>query len=384
VLAAALEIWLFCWLSVDVNLTSVNGFYRDRLASAYLVGVNTGGNVDIEEDVNLHQIRQPGSKAPYHLVNVAHNLQGSRDSSIRERNSDFFIFSKKFIGSNRTGYCRSQDLEAVFPQMDLATAMAISAAAASPNMGTATSTPLVAIMTLFNIRLGFWIPHPGQLAEWSQQQSDKITSTLQNRFKWRIPPRAFLREMLSKLDERHRWINLSDGGHIENLAAIELLRRRCKYIIIGDCEADPDLHFGGLATLIRYARIDLGTEIDIDVKALRLDAERKSSRHWAVGRIRYPKGESGYLLYLKSSFTGDEDEVITQYRAKKPAFPHESTADQFFDEGQFECYRALGQHIADGLFDAEDKDKMSLEDLEAWFEEQWSEVQSQASGASTR
>jgi hypothetical protein len=162
VLAIAAEVWLFCWLAVDINLTSVHGLYRDRLASAYLVGLNTAGDVDIEEDINLYEICQydKGSIAPYHLINVALNLQGSKDISIRERNSDFFIFSKRYIGGDRTGYCRSECMEAVFPQMDLATAMAISAAATSPNMGTHTSTPLVAIMTLFNVRLGYWVPNP--------------------------------------------------------------------------------------------------------------------------------------------------------------------------------------------------------------------------------
>ena len=89
-----------------------------------------------------------------------------------------------------------------------------------------------------------------------------------------VRPVAFLREMLSKLDETHRWVNLSDGGHIENLAAIELLRRRCKYIIIGDGEADPSLHFAGLATLMRCAYLDLGIEIHIDLAAVRLGRVR--------------------------------------------------------------------------------------------------------------
>jgi hypothetical protein len=197
--------------------------------------------------------------------------------------------------------------------------------------------------------------------------------SLRERFDWRVRPGAFLREMRSRLDETHKWVNLSDGGHIENLGTIELLRRRCKYIITGDGGADPDLHFGSLATLIRYARIDLGIDIDIDLKQIRLKdpaKDRLSEAHVAIGRIHYPgEAEYGYLLYLKSSFTGDEDEVITEYRNRKPAFPHESTADQFFDEGQFEAYRALGQHIGEGaLAHAPGNDKLSYVELKHWFE----------------
>lgn len=591
VLAMAIELWLFCWLVVDVNLTSVHGLYRDRLAAAYLVGDDTKGDVDIEEDIDLSEICQHanGSTAPYHLVNVALNLQGSEDIGIRDRNSDFFIFSKNYIGGGRTGYCRSETMEAVFPQMDLATAMAISAAAASPNMGTATCAPLVAIMTLFNIRLGYWVPNPGRLAVWWAQRmlglpADKrepelqklaerfdtdadsvrgrleglakeeggtmnvpgngdapgrpnppgftfgeifkeelqevkkrweqaygadaggrrlcdaasptlrhglvglafsgggirsatinlgITQALEGRgvfdhvdymstvsgggylgssistlmrkksfvaamdgtvrlsgnrdglqrvtidggdagsceyglppamaldvhegqqvswgrslvkhreiraprgnlrerFHWRVRPGAFLREMGSLLDETHAWVNLSDGGHIENLATIELLRRRCKFIITGDGEADPNLHFNGLATLIRYARIDLGIHIDIDLGGLRLrdpDKDRRSRTHVAIGRIRYPgEEECGYLLYLKSSFTGDEDEVMVEYRNRNRTFPHESTADQFFDEGQFEAYRALGQHIGDCALAHAPAGALGYAELAQWFE----------------
>ena len=507
----ALQLWFFCWLTIDVNLTSIHGLYRDRLASAFLVGINTDEVVDIEKDIDLMEIAnyKAGSVAPYHLINTALNLQGSGDISIRDRNSDFFVFSKKFIGGLRTGYCRSENMEKVFPQMDLATAMAISAAAASPNMGRMTSPGHVAIMTLLNIRLGFWIPNPDVLEKWlatrgqhpdtsskkkehvltfekdvfieelaelsgrwqnlyqdetrtlddTQEKQgrpspahrlagigysgggirsatvnlgitqalekagvfkhmdymstvsgggylgssistlmrqkdepvsggedaegvdaviEEVTEGIKNSvgqiFRWRIRPAALLREALGSVNETSNWVNVSDGGHIENLACIELLRRRCKYIIIGDGEADPDHSFNGLATLIRMARIDLGVELKIKADPLRLGSDNTCDQHWAIGKIEYPEEqEHGYLLYVKSSFTGDEDELIRQYRSVNPLFPHQSTADQFFSEGQFEAYRSLGQHIGEQVLVAgkaplKDEGKMSFAKLEQWFE----------------
>ena len=201
-------------------------------------------------------------------------------------------------------------------------------------------------------------------------------STFGDRFLWRVRPGALLLEATGRLDETHRWVNVSDGGHIENLAGIELLRRHCGYVILGDGEADPEHRFNGLATLIRSARIDLGIHVDIDVDALRLDERRLSARHWAVGRIHYPgESEPGHLLYLKSSVTGDEDEVIREYRHGQPSFPHEATADQFFDEGQFEAYRSLGQHIGEEALehlpragDPDDGARAPFSPLEPWFE----------------
>jgi hypothetical protein len=41
------------------------------------------------------------------------------------------------------------------------------------------------------------------------------------------------------------FVNLSDGGHFENLGVYVLLRRRCKYIIVGDAEQDREMSFNG-------------------------------------------------------------------------------------------------------------------------------------------
>ena len=59
----------------------------------------------------------------------------------------------------------------------------------------------------------------------------------------------------------------------------------------------------------------------------------------------------GSLVYVKSTVTGDEGPFVKKYRADNPTFPHETTADQFFDETQFEAYRALGDHIGKRVID---------------------------------
>ncbi len=52
---------------------------------------------------------------------------------------------------------------------------------------------------------------------------------------------------------------------------------------------------------------------------------------------------------------GDEPADVLRYHSSHPSFPHESTAEQFFDEAQWESYRRLGQHIAEKLFAPQDK-----------------------------
>jgi hypothetical protein len=68
-----------------------------------------------------------------------------------------------------------------------------------------------------------------------------------------------------------------------------------------------------------------------------------------VASIRYSQVdganvEDGLLLYLKPAFYGSEPADVYNYAKGCEDFPHESTADQFFSESQFESYRALGYH----------------------------------------
>lgn len=58
-------------------------------------------------------------------------------------------------------------------------------------------------------------------------------------------------------------------------------------------------------------------------------------------------------MYIKPALTGDEPLDVRGYAASSPAFPQESTADQYFSESQFESYRALGEHSIERLYSTE-------------------------------
>lgn len=343
-------------LFVDVNRTSLHNFYRDRLSKAYLFGPAPRAYKEPMPHNDKQRLSTLDTKhAPYHLINAALNIQYSKTNNLRGRNAEFFIFSKKYVGSELTGYCKTNVLEERFdPHVNLGTAMAISGAAAAPNMGKGTKKPMVFILAMLNIRLGYWLINPRRVARRSSAIVDKSV-----RFVSRVGPLYLLKEMFSRLNERSRFVNLSDGGHVENLGLYELLRRRCKYIIVCDAEADPLMKFTSLAHVMRLARIDMGIQIDFgaDLKKIRKDDSGQSERHCAFGTIKYGPGETGELLYIKSSVTGDEVEYIREYRVRNPDFPHETTGDQFFDEAQFEAYRALGYHIVNRLIEGEDAEQ---------------------------
>jgi hypothetical protein len=310
-----------------------------------------------EGPYDVNSFVEGAERAPYVLVNAAINIEGSEALNRRGRNADTFLFSPLFIGNRFTRYVPTRRLEKVEEEFSLASAMAISGAAASANMGRATIKVLTFSLALLNIRLGFWFPNPARIADFSSGVSKRIA---------RIGVWQFVLEAFGWLNERALNVYLTDGGHIENLGVYELVRRRCKVIIAVDSDLDPALTFPSLVGLEMLARIDLGARIDVpwaDLQAAgtavtdaalhgadRTDYPGGCGPHAAIGMIRYDNQETGVLIHIKSMLTGDENDYILDYRRRNGAFPHETTLDQFFSEEQFEVYRALGFHAARQLF----------------------------------
>ncbi|MDE0102860.1 MAG: hypothetical protein OXN89_10815 [Bryobacterales bacterium] len=284
----------------------------------------------------------------------------------------------------------------------------ISGAAFSTGLGPRSSLSLSYLLGMFNVRLGYWWDSGVRpTARFSRHSHRKRCDNSRARgigsrnwmgraFSNVFPAQSYL------LDEffarfhgtgRQFW-NLSDGGHFENLGAYELIRRRVALIVIVDAEADPDYTFEGLGNLVRKARSDFHAEIrflgEKEILAWRkattegcrryfgtldmlrrgswnlgmrpyagdteetemptfggADRTRNSLVHAALAEVRYEgcPDRKSILIYIKPTLVGDEPVDLNHYHKKHVDFPHQSTADQFFDEAQWECYRALGDLI---------------------------------------
>ncbi len=347
---------------VDINSTSLHAFYRDRLSKAYLIKFPGGGGFSgrlVHNDAQkLSDLKADG--APYHLINAAINLEEQDEAHKRGRKADTFLFSKHYIGGPPTGYCDTRAMESVDKNVNLGTAMAISGAAFAATAGKATIKPLVFLMAMLNVRLNYWLPNPASM-EWERYSF--LLGSIR-----RVGPFYLLRELFGALDAKSENVDISDGGHFENLGVYELLRRNCRVIVVGDGECDPGLKFEAVSELVRLAQVDMGIEIEM----AGLDKIREGVQHYAVGKIHYTKQRHGVLIYLKSSLLKDDaleasletpdaylssqarrddrqfdaNPYIANYKRLNPTFPHQTTADQFFDERQFECYRALGYMVA--------------------------------------
>jgi hypothetical protein len=281
--------------------------------------------------------------------------------------------------------------QAVFPdvprftpeELSLGRWMSLSGAAFSTGLGSRTSFALSLLAGVFNIRLGYW---------WNPRLRP---ASGQDRFF--VAQHYLGRELFARFPgtARRRWY-LTDGGHFENMGGYELIRRRLRKIVIIDAEADPDYTFDGLADLVRKARLDFGAEIVFSSReqldqtvapALREfigtladlrrlgdgasanEPERTSPSlaHAALATITYRDGTRGRLLYIKPTLLGRESADLVHYHARHADFPQETTADQFFDEAQWESYRKLGAHIGHLLFEAEPQQgKFVARDLLDW------------------
>lgn len=332
-------------LYVDPNKFSLHGMYRNRLIRAYLGASRRDRDADPFTDFDKGDnvfLKDLTTSRPFHVINAALNLAGGTRLEWQQRKAESFTFSKLHAGACELSYRRVKSDDGRHyggPNgVSLGTAVAISGAAVNPNMGYNSSPLVTFLLTLFNARLGWWLGNPGArgAATWHR-----------NGPRFSLGP--LISEAFSLTSDRRRYVNLSDGGHFENLGLYEMVRRRCHLIVVIDASADPRYAFEDLAGAIRKIQIDFGVSIEIDTAAIH---PRKGDEwaHWAKGVIRYTdadqQGVNGQLLYLKPVLTGDEGSAVQSYRRSSEDFPHESTADQFFSESQFESYRELGFHSA--------------------------------------
>jgi len=378
---------------VDLNEFSMNLFYRNRLVRCYLGAShkfrkpNPFSGFDPHDDVLVSCLQsKQGYGGPFPIVNAALNVVTGQNLAWQERKAESFVITPLRVGFDT--WLERVDLDVEAEELKnteiekygfrpaecclrpnrfyepggfrMGTAISISGAAASPNMGYHSSPSLAFLMTFFNVRLGFWTGNPRHNSTWKN-----------------AGPKVGLFRLIAELfglsDDEARYVYISDGGHFENLGLYELVKRRCKYIVVCDADADGDYAFGDLGGAIRKCREDIGVEITLVTDSLRPKSpkgdganggagngsnggdETFCASHWAIGLIHYecvdPDATPGILVYLKTSLTGDEPSDVLNYHREHADFPHQTTADQWFTESQFESYRRLGQHVVEKLFE---------------------------------
>lgn len=335
---------------VNVNRFSLNGFYRNRLVRAYLGASRANRNADpftgfsLDDNVRMgalqEAVQKRGKLLP--IVNTTLNLVRSGDKlAWQQRKSESFSMTPFFCGNHRQGY-RPSEHYGGNSGISLSTAMAVSGAAANPNMGYNSSPAVGFLMALFNARLGAWLGN--------------TNSHGQNTYRRNGPHQALwplFAELFGMTHADGSYINLSDGGHFDNLGLYEVVLRRCRNVLVSDAGCDGKASFEDLGNAIRKIRIDFGVSIEFTREInIHSNDENKPGLYCAVATINYKKAdgvkvENGTLLYIKATKHAGGAPLpydVYSYSRASQSFPHESTSDQWFSESQFESYRALGRH----------------------------------------
>lgn len=396
-----------------VNLSSLQSFYASRLRRTFLRGsrfadpdeyqrIPRNGEsallqrdrpaqtlrpdvADLHDDLEPHRYYATQSFAPIHLINVTINQTLSREAaSIVSRDRKGLALAMGPCGfSVGTQQWLARDGAGAFPGEPLAigTWCAISGAAFTTGHGQGTSLGLSLLMTLANVRLGYWWSSPGYAAFQAESRRDMVRHRMEdvNARVRTLTQKLIYRELLGRYRgvEERRWY-LSDGGHFDNTGVYQLIRRDMPFVVLADFGADPDYQFNDLANLVRKARIDFSAEIEMiqsewlathlppslrpyfgtqeDFQRKRNDGSRPEGKvgehpYALLAQIRYVSGATGMLLVLKPRMSGHEPTDLLSYYQENPTFPEQTTLDQFFDEAQWESYRKLGETMGKVLFD---------------------------------
>ncbi|HEX4684374.1 MAG TPA: patatin-like phospholipase family protein [Gemmatimonadaceae bacterium] len=374
-------------LQIDTNRFSLHAMYRLRLVRTFLGASKPPGErqpnpftgFDETDDMPMADLwpalrrsdrdatRADGPRPPIHILNLTLNNVAGSSLATQNRKATSFTVSPLHAGCADIGYRQTSDPASKRARLyggqtgiSLGTAMAISGAAASPNAGYHSSPSVTLLMTLFNARLGWWLGNPGPAGQKTFDFDEPKLALL-----------PILQEMFGRTTDHSKYVYLSDGGHFENLGVYEMVRRRCRTIVVSDAGEDAAGTFEDLGGAIRKIRIDFGIPIDFDssfpIYPRDISPPPGDARYWTVGRIGYsevdPGARDGILLYIKPAFYETEPRDVYNYGKGRPDFPHESTGNQFFGEAQFESYRKLGELVVDQICGSDFNPSAGLDEL---------------------
>ena len=328
---------------ININKFSLEAMYRDRLIRAYLGASNPKRNANrftgFSQTDNFYLHELDAAQKPFHLVNITLNVVDGDRLAWQQRRAESFTATPLHCGNFRLGY-RPARYYGGKKGMTLGTAVTISGAAASPNMGYHSSPVVGFIMTLFNVRLGAWMGNPGKAGNstWKHEGPRSAIGSL-------------VKEAFGLTTDQSEYVYLSDGGHFENLGLYEMVLRRCRSIVLLDSGCDQNFTYEDLGNALRKIRIDLKIPVTFeDATAIPL---RNKTKRCAIATIHYSAMDGncpdGELIYIKPMMLGNEPPDVASYFSTHRDFPHQSTADQWFDESQTESYRMLGLKTIDDI-----------------------------------
>jgi hypothetical protein len=369
-----------------LNLSTLQPLYSARLTRAYLGGSN--GERFGAGKVQLRSVAEPvrsdhltadeyfrNPLMPIHIINVCVNQNSDPAEQLVQRDrkgKPLAILPAGFaLDGTFSAFPAPDGMGEMSARLTIGEWVGVSGAAFSTGLGRGTTLGYSLLMGLANIRLGRW---------WESGLTSPSAPGLGRQFRKVFKTQAYLLDELfaTFYGTRRPLQYLSDGGHFENTAVYELLRpeRKIRLIVVCDCGCDPDYAFDDLANLVRLGRIDFSVEIEVDRNVAGdghlgtifgtpeefLPSKDGSSPRdtkcalllnvFHTPAARASNAPDARIIVLKPRLISGVAADLAQYRIAHPDFPQQPTADQFYDEAQWESYRKLGLEIATRVFGA--------------------------------
>jgi hypothetical protein len=419
---------------MDVNRTSLHDFYRWRLTDAYAVTREAAKEMAPARRqalfaeaaaTRLSQLTKQGD--PALVIACTANINVNREVPAG-RGGFCLAFDQKNVILRGDPRCGEPDVEVATTDYEhllghtrftLFDIVAISGAAFSPLMGAATRGAYRILLTLTNLRLGVWMPHPTVVSrarkyaashkertgrapriwllllwyvlphpfwrrhpEKLRQREDElwahvltlresstegrqnlslVLARLQAAVCWRVmqPTLGLLwAEAFGHTSYRATWVNVTDGGHYDNLGLVEALRREAANIVVLDASGDSPHTWFTLGGAMALARSDAEVDITLDPSEMAdnehgVDPSLRPGqvlRPWASGTFARPNGHAadgnqtvnGTLWVCKLGWWDGAPWDVRAYAEGHQTYPCDPTMQQLYDGAEFDAYHELG------------------------------------------
>ncbi len=421
---AALAVMMFGRAGVNVNRMSLHDVYRWRLANAFAVTRRAA------RERNPLRARRLFAEAAATRLSELRDHRGAADEPSLVICGTANINADREVPPGSGGFCISfdpdhvtlrretcaqgeddaqaltSDYEALVGQRrsTLFDISAISGAAVSPLMGSATRQAYRILLTATNVRLGVWLPHPALVRDARKQINEQAAGipdrwwarrplllllwylsphplwdrkaemnadrearlwahVLRLRLDGKLTGALFYRlmqptvgllwaEAAGQLSYRDTWMYVTDGGHYDNLGLVEALRRGAQHIVVLDASGDKADTWFTLGGSIALARSDAGVDVNLDPTTM-IEGGTKLApgqvvHPWAFGTFTRPASgdglpEQGDIWVCKLGWwTGAPWDVLA-YAQDHSTYPCDSTLEQLYDAAEFEAYHQLGE-----------------------------------------
>lgn len=370
---------------LDANSTSMHQYYRERLSSAFAVGVNSTGTAKELPDHIIYRFSaleaherdgedgDDGAKVPVPAgprLNVVTTLNTQTPHETPTlRGGMPLVFAGRTVamhdtmGLDTAVQTGEYEKYAGPGRTSIMATVAMSGAAVSPLMGrkVAEYKSFRILLTLFNIRVGMWMLNPAQtilIGNHAPGHTDLLAVTSR--------PGAFqvVREAIGRSSMRDRWVYVSDGGHLDNTSMVECVRHAARrtppgeplrgQVVVLDASNDPPGTWADVGDALNVIRADLG----IDLVRKFTEGEPPWVRQFVERRPGVADGaETFHAIVVKAvrvepptgapsaghkDWYRDLPEPVKSTQFLRPDFPRASTARQRFGDLEFEAYRAYG------------------------------------------